>query len=236
MPGRSKEPSERHPSTKGPSTRSSLEPESQELSGMISTWIKDCQDSHSACRSSKFSGTLPTRVIDVGSPDGGTPLHLCDTNGQAGDFIALSHCWGGRQPLELTKENADPLKSCVPWAKLPNTFQDAIAVTRMLGLRYIWIDSLCIIQNDAQDWEREAAKMALIFESAYLTIAATAASNGRVCTFCLNLFHSLYCCPRRCEPELVPASPHVVTGTLRRASISDFLDYTLSSDPDFGAF
>lgn len=49
------------------------------------------------------------------------------------------------------------------------------------GTRYIWIDSLCIVQDDAEDWEREAAKMALIFEAAYLTIAATAATNGTVC-------------------------------------------------------
>lgn len=79
----------------------------------------------------------------------------------------------------------------IPWAELPNTFQDAITVTRMLGLKYIWIDSLCIVQDDAQDWEREAAKMAIIFEAAYVTIAATAASNGSVCIF-LKSFSSFW--------------------------------------------
>lgn len=158
-----------------------MEPESKEFSDMISTWIKDCHDDHPACKPSTSSGTLPTRVIDVGSPDGRTEPRLCDTNGEPGDYIALSHCWGGRQPLRTTKENICSMKTCIPWAKLPNTFQDAISVTRRLGIRYLWIDSLCIVQDDAQDWEREAAKMALIFEAAYITIAATAATNGSVC-------------------------------------------------------
>lgn len=183
MPGRSNEPSVLVSSTRGTSTRLSLEPESEEFFDLISTWLKDCQIDHSACKPSASRGTLPTRVIDVGSSDGGTVPRICETNGVTGDYIALSHCWGGGQPLKTTKENISSMKTGIPWAKLPNTFQDAITVTRRLGLRYLWIDSLCIVQDDAQDWEREAANMAVIFESAYLTIAATAATNGSVCTF-----------------------------------------------------
>lgn len=165
------------------SSRSSLKPKSKRFFEMISTWIKDCQDNHSACKSTTSCGTLPTRVIDVGSPDGRTEPRLYETSGEPGDYIALSHCWGGAQPLRTTKETICSLKTCIPWAELPNTFQDAIKVTRGLGIRYLWIDSLCIIQDDAQDWEREAANMAVIFEAAYLTIAATAATNGSVCSF-----------------------------------------------------
>lgn len=183
MPGRSKEPSPLVPHIRGTLTRTSLEPESEEFSKMISTWIKDCQENHSACKFGTSPGTLPTRVIDVGSPDGRTEPRLRKSDGEPGDYIALSHCWGGKQPLITTKENKCSMKTCIPWAKLPNTFQDAISVTRRLGLRYIWIDSLCIVQDDAEDWEREAAKMALIFEAAYLTVAATAATNGNVCIF-----------------------------------------------------
>lgn len=63
-------------------------------------------------------------------------------------------------------------------ARLPKTFQDAITVARSLSLDYLWIDSLCIVQDDAKDWEREAANMAAIYESAEITIAAAWGLNG----------------------------------------------------------
>jgi hypothetical protein len=61
---------------------------------------------------------------------------------------------------------------------LPRTFQDAITMTRRLGVRYIWIDSLCICQDDMQDWERESARMAAVYSNSYLTIAATGSSDS----------------------------------------------------------
>lgn len=61
---------------------------------------------------------------------------------------------------------------------LPQNFQDAIITVRTLGLRYLWIDALCIIQDSAQDWEHEAAQMGTVYNSAYLTIAATSASSS----------------------------------------------------------
>ena len=61
---------------------------------------------------------------------------------------------------------------------MSRNFQDAITISRKLGIQYVWIDSLCIIQGDAQDWEIEAAKMASIYNSAYLVVAATATPDG----------------------------------------------------------
>ena len=66
----------------------------------------------------------------------------------------------------------------IPFSTLPQSFQDAVTVTRKLGIPYLWIDSLCIIQGDAQDWEVEAAKMGSLYQNAYLTIAATKASGS----------------------------------------------------------
>ena len=63
-------------------------------------------------------------------------------------------------------------------AKLPKTFRDAVSVTRALDVRYIWIDSLCIVQDDLEDWEQEAAKMASIYENSFLTIAAVDSPNS----------------------------------------------------------
>ncbi|KAF3809524.1 hypothetical protein GCG54_00012808, partial [Colletotrichum gloeosporioides] len=84
------------------------------------------------------------------------------------NYVALSHCWGHHQPAKTTKATLD----------LPKTFQDAITVTRALGIDFIWVDSLCIIQDDPDDWAKEASQMASIYRNAYITIAATSAAGG----------------------------------------------------------
>jgi hypothetical protein len=61
----------------------------------------------------------------------------------------------------------------IPIDTLPRTFQDAILITRQFGLRYLWIDSLCIVQDDEEDWRKESSAMASIYSNAYLTIAAS---------------------------------------------------------------
>src|SRR5207248_2982479 len=66
----------------------------------------------------------------------------------------------------------------IPLSDLPPTFRDAIAVTRTLRVRYLWIDSLCIIQDDRDDWAKESPKMGLIYTNAILTIAASAARDS----------------------------------------------------------
>lgn len=65
----------------------------------------------------------------------------------------------------------------IPWELLPTTFRDAIQVTKGLGIRYLWIDSLCIIQDDDVDWKEESSKMASIYQNSFLTICATAAPD-----------------------------------------------------------
>jgi hypothetical protein len=51
---------------------------------------------------------------------------------------------------------------------LCKTYKDAIALTHALGISFLWIDSLCIIQDDAADWEAESGNMASIYENSYL--------------------------------------------------------------------
>ena len=77
-----------------------------------------------------------------------------------------------------TKDNLDGHLSQIRWETLPATFQDAILVTRGLGLDYIWIDSLCIVQDDSADWMQEAGTMKDIYTNSYLTIAALIAPNA----------------------------------------------------------
>ena len=103
---------------------------------------------------------------------------------ESGSYVALSHCWG---PLlessagmyaRTLKKNLNEMQRGISFDRLPQNFQDAILTVRKLQLRYLWIDALCIIQDDPADWAREAAKMNEIYGSAYLTIAATSAISS----------------------------------------------------------
>ena len=125
---------------------------------------------------------MPTRVIDVG--DGyNACLVLTDKENMSEEaqYIALSHCWGTlsekqREKSRTTTSNEKEWRTQGFLVKeLPQTFQDAINVTRELGQRYLWIDSLCIIQGEGGDW---ATKMEAVFKNAYCTIAATSAEDS----------------------------------------------------------
>ena len=94
-----------------------------------------------------------------------------------GRYAALSHRWGS-SALTTTLANLQSRKKCIIWAELPKIFQDAIAITRQLGLRYLWIDSLCIIQDDIEDWQRQSAQMSSIYANSYVTIAATSSDSS----------------------------------------------------------
>ncbi|KAK0702640.1 heterokaryon incompatibility protein-domain-containing protein [Lasiosphaeris hirsuta] len=138
-------------------------------------WLDDCARNHKSCRIG--SSPLPKRVLHVGSDEAEPRLHI--SCGEQGKYIALSHCWGDRSLL-MTTENAtlEQREQAIPFVHLPKTFQDAITVARALGIEYLWIDSLCIVQDDEADWDEESMKMADIYSHATLTISADDASNA----------------------------------------------------------
>ncbi len=80
--------------------------------------------------------------------------------------------------MKTTTATLSRQKQAITWAMLSKTFQDAIIITHELGLRYIWIDSLCIIQDDTSDWEEESKKMAAIYGNSKVTIAAVKSKDG----------------------------------------------------------
>ncbi|KAE9365942.1 HET-domain-containing protein [Stipitochalara longipes BDJ] len=79
--------------------------------------------------------------------------------------------------ITTTQANLGTHLQSIPWASLSKTYQNAIDFTKFLGCRYLWIDSLCIIQDSTDDWEHEAANMAYIYSESYLNIAATQSSK-----------------------------------------------------------
>ncbi|TGO39358.1 hypothetical protein BHYA_0055g00100 [Botrytis hyacinthi] len=138
-------------------------------------WIKTCSEDHDECPDMDEK-PLPTRVINVGSDK---PV-LVSTNHCMGKFVALSHCWGGSvgEKARLTVENFELFKGKIPMSDLPANFEDAILITRSLGLEYLWIDCLCIIQDSREDWEIESKHMGDVYHNAVVTLAAAAASKA----------------------------------------------------------
>lgn len=109
--------------------------------------IKVCDQFHVSCRlSTPF--TLPTRVIDLGPSAGEMLPKLYHSSGEKAPYIALSHCWGSNQTFKTEKATLSKRCAGININELPKTFRDAIAVTKKLRMRYLWIDSLCIVQDD----------------------------------------------------------------------------------------
>ena len=165
---------------------------------------EECVTQHKGCRSlmeqsSKSKGQwIPTRLVHVGEDTIDRHPRLFEHKrekmiGDPGRYIALSHCWGKNQIITTTSATYEERRRRILWTELSKTFQDAITVTRALGIEYIWIDSLCIIQDDEQDWATEAASMVDIYSNAYLTIAATSASSGEQGFFWNELPSDSFC-------------------------------------------
>lgn len=103
-----------------------------------------------------------------------------ETNGQCGRWIALSHCWGDawNRPLQTTQANIWSHLEGIDLKRMPKTFQDAVVVAKAMGIRYLWIDSLCIVQDDLKDWKQESRVVGTIYQNATITIAATHSRNS----------------------------------------------------------
>ena len=97
--------------------------------------------------------------------------------------MALSYCWGKYPFMTTTTKTLNLRKECIKWGELPKTFQQAINITRNLKIRYLWIDALCIIQDDSQDWEVESPQMSRVYQGSYLTIAANHAIDANAGCF-----------------------------------------------------
>jgi hypothetical protein len=93
-------------------------------------------------------------------------------------YAALSHCWGNTPFSKLLNDNFNTFAQSIEFEQLPQTFKDALKITRKVGLEYIWIDSLCIIQDSEQDWHVEAGQMSSVYGGSYVNIAASSAKGA----------------------------------------------------------
>jgi hypothetical protein len=126
----------------------------------LKTLVDECQTHHIQCN--KPSSTLlPDRLVQVQLSCRSHVLRVVDCKGKTGQYTAMSHCWGQAgtiPPIKCTKASLESQKESLSWDSLSKTFQDADTITRALDIQYLWIDSLCIIQDDEDDWREQASQ------------------------------------------------------------------------------
>jgi hypothetical protein len=141
----------------------------------IKDWVHACTKDHEVCRK-WLSGMVdpeerPTRILEL-MPNG-VRLH-CDVR-SISDFkyFTLSHMWGvdPSHQLRLSMSRLEEFQISIPQEELPAIFKEAIRITRHSGFKYLWIDSVCIVQDSPLDWEREASRMSIVYSKATCTIA-----------------------------------------------------------------
>jgi hypothetical protein len=145
----------------------------------VENWLEDCLMNHDDCARSVLSAPgsrqTGTRFLKI---EEDRLLLLEDINPMR--YICLSHCWGGGEGILRTTDSNYHGHSefGVTMSNLPATFRDAVQICRLLKVSYLWIDSLCIIQDSDEDWRNQSAKMADIYANAFLTVAASASENA----------------------------------------------------------
>ncbi|KAH9921547.1 HET-domain-containing protein [Epithele typhae] len=140
---------------------------------MATNVLIDCIRSHEQCPN-PHSVSLPTRVVDCSDPQN---PKLRIGYGEKAPYAVLSYVWGEGQAHCTTSENVEAYTLGINLDDLPQTIKDAISSTHSLGLRYLWVDALCILQDSREDKAREVAIMRTTFRNAYLTLVAANAKR-----------------------------------------------------------
>ncbi|KAF2432003.1 HET-domain-containing protein, partial [Tothia fuscella] len=144
-------------------------------------WLTTCLQSHARCRfSANAAQRFPRRLLHVSVVDKVMSVRLCSYTAvpEHVEYFTLSHCWGQTTPLQLTRSKLMDFLKDIPITSLPRTFHDACYIVARLGYQYIWVDSLCILQDSTQDKEEEIGSMGSIFRNSLCTIAALGAKNS----------------------------------------------------------
>ncbi|PHH80442.1 hypothetical protein CDD82_1741 [Ophiocordyceps australis] len=140
--------------------------------------LVQCLQQHGQC-APPLSSFVPKRLVAVNKAND-SHVQLCEMLPPDTKWASLSHCWGGLKPLMLLTSNLESLKNSISVDGLPSTFQDAIRVCRSLDMPYLWIDSLCIIQDNKLDWQQQAAQMGTIYsQSLFVIVAASSAGPDK---------------------------------------------------------
>ena len=228
----------------------------QDVLRLARQWLDKCKGGHKCEQPSllRESSYYPSRLIKVGRNDQDPQLVLRENNNNLhGPYAALSHCWGGVIDfLMLNADLVDKFRQSIPFESLPASFQDAIVACRHLGIQYIWIDSLCILQRGRgarEDWLAHANEMHRIYANCELNLAIDAASNPHGGAFRSRDTQHLQDCvawtpyhspkaPKLWNPdevsddssddELAPAEQQPATAQMNRCTIFNKDDFSFS--------
>ncbi|KAL6801224.1 heterokaryon incompatibility protein domain-containing protein [Trichoderma sp. SZMC 28013] len=148
---------------------------SDESFNLAKQWLEQCTGNHSSCLA-YTQHPLPTRVVDVGTSSESPRLLV--TNEMTAPYVALSYCWGSPQQFVTTRGSLSSMTTAIDMANVSRVIADAITVVRRLGLRYLWVDALCIVQDDESDKRAEIARMRDIYKNAYCTLIAESATDS----------------------------------------------------------
>lgn len=137
-------------------------------------WIHRCASSHAKCRKASEPQYFPSRLIDVGTTlDPQVRLRHGMQDPLNGRYVTLRHYPGFSSATTLTQSNEDQMRSSMPFAELPPTVKNAIQIARVLGVRYLWTEPLCTVQDPSEDWRRKPAVMNDVYRNSVCNIAAT---------------------------------------------------------------
>ncbi|KAH8728250.1 heterokaryon incompatibility protein-domain-containing protein [Phaeosphaeriaceae sp. PMI808] len=171
--------------TKQLGLQTSLDPSLKSPNGLkqAKAWLENCRQHHKQCNRRLPGAFVPSRLVHVRQLENGsiTSARLVVTDASLPSrtpYLSLSHCWGGARFLTLTHANLLQFQTAIPVAELTAVFQDALYVAFQLGIPYVWIDSLCIIQDSATDWEHESQLMGEVYKGAVCNLSASAFKTG----------------------------------------------------------
>ncbi|KAK0124139.1 hypothetical protein ONS95_009122 [Cadophora gregata] len=144
-------------------------------------WHDNCETTHQKCNRSIHSTFKPTRIVDLTATR--PLLRTFKDEESISKYATLGHCWGLNHHPMLTRDMLLSYHKEIPDAAISQTIKDAMQIALYLGYYYIWIDSLCIIQDDEEDWKRESASMKMVYGNSGINISAAGAVDGTIGCF-----------------------------------------------------
>lgn len=150
---------------------------------LFESWLDLCTSGHPECRAQTMQHDekiIPTRLLDIRDLEMVRLVQSdsCLDTVEIPRYATLSHCWVKTEEPQLNTRTSENLAKGVRLSDLPNTFRDSIIVAQRLKIPYLWIDSLCILQDSIHDWREECSKMGSIYKNSYLCIAATMSKDN----------------------------------------------------------
>ena len=162
------------------------DPGSDQSFRLARTWLQDCLVNHTSCRLEQ--SPLPKRLLDLNFLETSNIIYLyLSFPTETGVYATISYTWGASGYKRFKTKNHDPdhpeltedsHRAGIDVGRFPQTLQDAIYIAKRLGFRYLWIDSVCIVQDDDDDWAEQSAAMTQVYGGARLNISATSGENS----------------------------------------------------------